>query len=282
MSRHWGNGRRNNSGWSVIGGALGAACRAFVLGGLLVAGTGLPAVAAPPNSTDPLDEELLKDLLPKLSTGGENKGRTAPPAPRDSTNSTGPPSQGTRQPTGSDRERADEKPRGPADSVPSQNSAADDEGGEDVQLGAQAALRSLKERMRGIEERLHQGDSTKETQATQAAIVAELDAMLARMGQRKGAAQPAASASSAGETKPPESPANRSPQGESGKPGDDETRVKAAAPEGDPMSLPGQAWGELPPQLRAQLRSLAPEKFLPGYEAMIEAYYRRLAEKRSP
>ncbi len=69
---------------------------------------------------------------------------------------------------------------------------------------------------------------------------------------------------------------------EAGKSSDDESQGKAADPADDPMSLPSQAWGELPPQLREQLRSLAPEKFLPGYEALIEAYYRRLAEKRSP
>jgi hypothetical protein len=39
-----------------------------------------------------------------------------------------------------------------------------------------------------------------------------------------------------------------------------------------------EAWGQLPPQLRERLRNSLPERFLPGFESMLEAYYRRLAE----
>jgi hypothetical protein len=39
-----------------------------------------------------------------------------------------------------------------------------------------------------------------------------------------------------------------------------------------------EAWGQLPPQLRERLRNALPERFLPGFEPMLEAYYRRLAE----
>ena len=39
-----------------------------------------------------------------------------------------------------------------------------------------------------------------------------------------------------------------------------------------------EAWGQLPPQLRERLRNSLPERFLPGFETMLEAYYRRLAE----
>lgn len=39
-----------------------------------------------------------------------------------------------------------------------------------------------------------------------------------------------------------------------------------------------EAWGQLPPQLRERLRNSLPERFLPGFETMLENYYRRLAE----
>jgi hypothetical protein len=39
-----------------------------------------------------------------------------------------------------------------------------------------------------------------------------------------------------------------------------------------------EAWGQLPPQLRERLRNSLPERFLPGFESLLEAYYRRLAE----
>jgi hypothetical protein len=38
-------------------------------------------------------------------------------------------------------------------------------------------------------------------------------------------------------------------------------------------------WGHLPPKVREQLQSSAPEEFLPKYEKLIEEYYKRLAEE---
>jgi hypothetical protein len=38
-------------------------------------------------------------------------------------------------------------------------------------------------------------------------------------------------------------------------------------------------WGHLPDKVREQIDTLAIEEFLPSFEAMIEAYYRRLAEE---
>ncbi len=53
----------------------------------------------------------------------------------------------------------------------------------------------------------------------------------------------------------------------------------------DPELLRGlmkDAWGHLPERDREQMKQMAPERFLPQYELMIERYYRRLAEERSP
>lgn len=40
-----------------------------------------------------------------------------------------------------------------------------------------------------------------------------------------------------------------------------------------------QAWGNLPPGVRQEMQSSRPEKFLPAYSSLIEAYYRKLAEQ---
>ncbi len=52
----------------------------------------------------------------------------------------------------------------------------------------------------------------------------------------------------------------------------------------DPELLRGMmkdAWGHLPERDREQMQQMAPERFLPQYELLIERYYRRLAEERS-
>ena len=61
----------------------------------------------------------------------------------------------------------------------------------------------------------------------------------------------------------------------------------AAAPPDDPDSapIPGSSeaiqrvWGHLEERLRQQMRTAGVESFLPEYEAMIEAYYKRLDER---
>jgi hypothetical protein len=44
----------------------------------------------------------------------------------------------------------------------------------------------------------------------------------------------------------------------------------------DRATLVEQAWGHLPPQVRAALQQAGQEQFLPRYELLIEDYYRRL------
>jgi hypothetical protein len=57
----------------------------------------------------------------------------------------------------------------------------------------------------------------------------------------------------------------------SGKPASEPVDGRAAV-------MDTEAWGQLPPQLRERLRNALPERFLPGFEPLLEAYYRRLAE----
>ena len=40
-----------------------------------------------------------------------------------------------------------------------------------------------------------------------------------------------------------------------------------------------RVWGNLPTRQREQLRQFGTDVFLPGYEAMIEEYFKRLAEE---
>ena len=58
------------------------------------------------------------------------------------------------------------------------------------------------------------------------------------------------------------------------KPGGDRAELEAM------QQLNKEIWGHLPPKLREQLQSGSVEQFLPKYEQLIEAYYKRLAEER--
>jgi hypothetical protein len=50
----------------------------------------------------------------------------------------------------------------------------------------------------------------------------------------------------------------------------------------DPKQVVGRLWGHLPDRLRHEMQSSFSEQFLPQYERLIEDYYKRLAEERSP
>jgi hypothetical protein len=62
-------------------------------------------------------------------------------------------------------------------------------------------------------------------------------------------------------------------------------RPASASPlAGTQATAAGRLWGHLPDQTQQALQSAANERFLPGYERLIEAYYKRLAHEgpRSP
>jgi hypothetical protein len=136
--------------------------------------------------------------------------------------------------------------------------------------------------MESVRRQLEQGDSSSATQDLQGEIVAEFDALLARLEQAGAKSQPPPSSSAAATAQKP----NTAPQTPASKDVSDssDARSKGAGQTMgvDSPDLGREIWGQLPPQLREQLRNTVPERFLPGYEALIESYYRRLAEQRRP
>lgn len=161
------------------------------------------------------------------------------------------------------------------------------------ELGAAAVsedenpLLDIARRMQDVEGRIRQVQTGAETQRLQASILARFDALLqaarsqaqrAASGQRNGSSPPGRQSPSpsapehAGASKPGTKPAPASvaAQGESLAP----RTAKTAREE-----LLKSVWGELPEHQREQVLELPVEEFLPKYEGLIEAYFRRLAEE---
>lgn len=139
----------------------------------------------------------------------------------------------------------------------------------------------IAERMRQVEGRLAQQDTSAETQAVQKQILAELAQLLeqAKKQQASGQNKPGGSGKGSDQAgtgsgnptpAPPRDSTNRIEQG-----------TKEAVETADVKDLLRRIWGHLPDKLRDQMQASLSEQFLPKYERVIEEYYKRLAEDRS-
>ena len=148
--------------------------------------------------------------------------------------------------------------------------------------------------MRQAEGRLDRHDAGSATQGLQRRIVADLNKLIeeARKAAKKSGA-PASAAQRVASRAPVGQPPNRGAQPQGGQPSDkpaaqSNQRPRAAGEQ------PGQAdlervraiikdlWGELPERQREQMLESPPEEFLPKYELLIEEYFRRLSEEKTP
>lgn len=235
----------------ITGGLIGVAA---VVGG---AATAMQPPAA--SGVTPLDDDLLRDLLPSKKPAGpaeKSPGATKRPTPEAAT------------PTPTPR--------------PVVESGEFAEEGEDIGARPAARLKKIRTRMESVRRQLEQGDSSQATQDLQAGIVAEFDALLARLEQAGSKSPPPSGSAAATAQKPtatPQPPASKDATDSSQAARSQEAGAKTGI---DAQELEREIWGQLPPQLREQLRNTVPERFLPGYEALIEAYYRRLSEQRRP
>ncbi len=64
----------------------------------------------------------------------------------------------------------------------------------------------------------------------------------------------------------------------------DESRLGPGAPGGESLhagsrAMPGEAWGRMPPQQRERVMQSIREGFAPGYQELVEQYYRQLATR---
>jgi hypothetical protein len=144
-------------------------------------------------------------------------------------------------------------------------------GGEDVgQPGQDHPLLTIAEQMREARRLLSSGESRVLAAAAQQRAADDLAKLIEalRRQQQQQAASSAQQQATAAST-----PQNQSAGTQNSDP---------AASSGD-ASPPGIAvgrdiWGHLPSRVREQIQSSAIEEFLPKYEELIEAYYRRLSE----
>lgn len=149
-------------------------------------------------------------------------------------------------------------------------------------------LLTIARRMREVGTRIARSDPGADTQSQQEQIVADLDRLIQQARQRCAACKPS--------DKPSQS-ASRSPGGQpkpsqnagGNKPTNKPAAVANAKPRGGEARHPDmqqmreamkQLWGELPPRDREQMIQSPPEEFLPKYELLIEAYFRRLTEQK--
>lgn len=159
--------------------------------------------------------------------------------------------------------------------------------GEDVELGPQPdPLTRISKQMRNVETLIGRRDTSTKTQEMQKQIVSELDLLLEQTkkqcqgGQCNKPPSPSSQASTSppkGQQAPSSEPMNK-PAKESSdelrKPGENKAAEDAAMDQ-----LVKEVWGHLPEKVRNQMQNVGVEQFLPKYEKLIEAYYKRLAEE---
>jgi hypothetical protein len=221
--------------------------------------------AAPPASNQ-RDRFLLDDIVPP------NRTAPAPASAADSSRESsseeraGQPAEAARQRVGSDLGEASGGSAGP-----------------------DSFFRELTELMQTAQQQLRAGNSREETQQLQQRVVEQLDQLIAAQEDQQQPSSSEQRRTDESESEPSESEASA----EAGEDSGEETAgtegqngEEAASGRDRPPTPPGRSdddvWGHLPERMRQQLQNAAGERFLPKYEDLIEAFYRRLAEDDSP
>ena len=148
-------------------------------------------------------------------------------------------------------------------------------------------LTRIGQRMRDVEHRMSQKDTSEDTQRLQQRVVDELDQLLRLAKQQhkhqSGGGQPSSNVrqrKSVRQTQPPTEEQLRKNTNRGS--GDSAQRVGTAPPgqvDWDPSHVLGkEIWGHLPEQQREQMILQQSEQFLPQYKLLIEEYFKRLAE----
>ncbi len=153
-------------------------------------------------------------------------------------------------------------------------------------------LLDIGRRMRNVERRIAEYDTSSPTQDLQRRIVADLEDLIEQMQKQCSSSADNPSPKNQGGSSPNEQEGGSASGGEgtqaaeqaSSRPARDSSdRLDAGRSEkveGEGVQdLVKQVWGHLPPKVRELMRSASVEEFLPKYEQQIEAYYRRLAEE---
>ena len=221
---------------------------------------GKPAATAPTldqRLSDELDRELLQDLPGAARSEGQ-------PA-------------GVRKPAEKSRGRESDLDRQLLDQLRE---------GEDLGEKSPDPFLTVSRRMRTVEERISQKDTAEATQRLQQQIVSDLALLIEQAKKQCSGGQ----CNKPGAAKPGGKPGGNKKGGTGDNAGtqrsakDSTERLgKSAATVAELEAMKTmfkEVWGQLPPKLREQMQSGLAEQFLPKYETLIEAYYKRLAEDR--
>jgi len=134
--------------------------------------------------------------------------------------------------------------------------------------------------MENVQGRLAVGDLGRETQQLQKMISQDLADLMKQLRQQSGSSsfRPGAGAAASAGIQDSDDPSS------SPKPATDSSeRVGQGNAEpveaGEAAATMEELWGYLPARVQAQLRGAAADQFLPKYERLLEAFYRRLAEQ---
>jgi len=229
-----------------------------------------------PHSGQSLEETLLKDLL-------------ADPLDEDVHRELFAPEQQPADPA-SAKDRLGEPTKDPDKAAEDLDKRLGRELGPAAVSEEESPLLEVARQMRSAEARLGRSDCGPATQNVQDEIVARLEELLkqARCGG-SAASQPTQSQSQqVASRRPVDQPKQRPGEGvqkTSPKPvRNPQTRAGSSAAQhpdmGQMRDLLKQVWGELPPGQREQMLQCPVEEFLPKYELLIEAYFKRLAEQQ--
>jgi hypothetical protein len=141
-------------------------------------------------------------------------------------------------------------------------------------------LAALAERMRAVEARIANKDTSPETQKLQKQILAELAALMEQAKKQGGGSKKPGNGQGKGSDQPGEGSGNPT----AGPVRDSTNRIEQGTREAtetaDVKDLLRRMWGHLPDKVRDQMQASLSEQFLPKYERLIEEYYKRLAEER--
>jgi len=167
------------------------------------------------------------------------------------------------------------------------------------ELGAAAEKESdnplleIARKMRDAQGRLDRQDAGSTTQIVQKEIVEDLDKLIdeARKAAKQCAGGQCRAQGVAARQPVGQPPAGGEPEGgQSSDPraGESSPRPRTASDRPREVDLEQvraiikELWGELPEREREQMLESPPEEFLPKYELLIEEYFRRLSEEKTP
>lgn len=163
------------------------------------------------------------------------------------------------------------KPNSPTTGKPTDAANADS-----AAIEADNPLAEIAERMRAVESRIAQRDTSAETQDLQKRIVGDLAALLEQAKKQGGQKKPGPGSGQGDD----QAGAGGNPT--AGPARDSTDRIERgdaeAAETADVKDVLRRLWGHLPEKARDQMQSSLSEEFLPKYQRLIEQYYQRLAE----